>query len=321
MPRSKPAPEPPPRVADPVDPARRRLLAGAAAGVALALPGARAMAATDPDRIATRPGPGGEPIPVVGLGTWQAFDVGAGEAERAARREVLRTLLEAGGRVVDSSPMYGRAEGVVGDLLRGTPWQARALIATKVWTRGRAEGERQMAESERRLGGRVDLMQVHNLLDVEAHLPTLRRWKEAGRIRWTGVTHHASSAFGELERLLREEALDFVQLPYSVARREAERRLLPLAAERGVSVLVMRPFEEGDLFGRVRGRPVPAWAAEAGCRSWAQLFLKFILAHPAVTCAIPATSKPHHMADNARAGVGPPLGDEHRRRLRAELDL
>jgi diketogulonate reductase-like aldo/keto reductase len=317
MPRSKPAPDATPR--DPVDPGRRLLLAGAAAGATLALTGARAMATTSP-RIATRPGPGGEPIPVIGLGTWQAFDVGAGAAERDTRREVLRTLVEAGGRVIDSSPMYGRAEVVVGDLLRGTPWHARALIATKVWTQGRAEGERQMAESERRLGGRVDLMQVHNLVDVEAHLPTLRRWKEAGRIRWIGITHYARSAFGALERLVAEVPLDFVQLPYSVGQREAERRLLPLARERGVSVLVMRPFEEGDLFGRVRGRPLPAWAAETGCESWAQLFLTFVLAHPAVTCAIPATSKPHHMADNARAGALPPLSEEHRRRLLAELE-
>jgi aryl-alcohol dehydrogenase-like predicted oxidoreductase len=268
----------------------------------------------------TRPIPStGEPLPVIGLGTWQTFDVGPGEAERAPLRAVLRGLFDAGGRAIDSSPMYGRAEAVVGDLLRGTPDASRAFVATKVWTRGRAEGERALAESERRMGGRLDLAQVHNLLDVEAHLPTLRAWKEAGRIRYLGITHYARSAFGDLERLLRTERLDFVQLPYSAVTREAEARLLPLAQERGVAVIVMRPFEEGALFQLVRGRPVPAWAAEAGAASWAQLFLKFILAHPAVTLVIPATANPAHLADDVAAGRGAPLDEAQRARLLAEL--
>jgi diketogulonate reductase-like aldo/keto reductase len=269
----------------------------------------------------TRPVPrGGEPIPVIGLGTWQAFDIGSGEAERGPRREVLRRLLVAGGRVIDSSPMYGRAEAVVGDLLRDLPGGAEALVATKVWTRGRQEGLRQMAESERRMGGRLDLVQVHNLVDWQTHLPVLREWKQSGRIRYLGITHYAVSSFPDLESIVRAEEIDFVQLPYSVGVREAEARLLPACRDRGAGVVVMRPFEQGGLLRRVRGRPLPAWAAETGARSWAQLMLQFILSHPAVTVAIPATSRPEHMDDNAGAGLLPALDDGQRRRLLAELD-
>ena len=312
----------PPRPVGPPRPMGRRdlLRLGAAAAAALALPPAARAAAAGATAMETRPIPStGEPLPVVGLGTWQVFDAGGSAAERAPLREVLRTLFDAGGRAIDSSPMYGRAEGVVGDLLRAEPSFPRPFVATKVWTRGREEGERAMAESERRMGGRLDLLQVHNLLDVAVHLPTLRAWQERGRVRYVGVTHYARSAFGELERLLRTERLDFVQLPYSAASLEAEARLLPLAQERKVAVIVMRPFEEGALFGLVRGRPVPPWAGEVGATSWAQLFLKFILAHPAVTLVIPATAKPAHMADNARAGAGPAMTAAHRKRLLAAL--
>jgi aryl-alcohol dehydrogenase-like predicted oxidoreductase len=311
--------------ADPTRLGRREVLRlGAAAalawpGLARAGGGATAAPRTE-ERMETRPIPStGEPLPVIGLGTWQVFDAGTSAAERAPLKEVLRTLFDAGGRAIDSSPMYGRAEGVVGDLLRAEPAFPRPFVATKVWTRGRVEGERAMAESERRMGGRLDLLQVHNLLDVEVHLPTLRAWREQGRVRHVGITHYARSAFPELERLLRTERLDFVQLPYSAATLEAEARLLPLAREKQVAVIVMRPFEEGALFAAVKGRAVPAWAAEVGATSWAQLFLKFILAHPAVTLVIPATAKPAHMADNAAAGRGPALAPEHRKRLLAEL--
>jgi aryl-alcohol dehydrogenase-like predicted oxidoreductase len=299
---------------------RRELLAVAAAsGAAYAIGRPLAALAGGPTMM-TRPIPStGEPLPVVGLGTWQTFDVGRDAAERAPLRAVLAGLLEAGGRLIDSSPMYGRSEAVVGDLLAERPAGPRPFVATKVWTRGRAEGERAMAESERRMGGRLDLLQVHNLLDVQVHLPTLRDWKARGRIRYLGITHYARSAFPDLERLLRTEPLDFVQLPYSAASREAEERLLPLARERGVAVMVMRPFEEGALFRAVKGRPVPPWAAEAGCASWAALFLKFILAHPAVTVAIPATANPAHLAQNVEAGRGPPLDRAQRARLVEEL--
>ena len=307
------------RHADPAGRLGRRdlLRLGAGAAAALALPSLAFPGATT---METRPIPStGEPLPVIGLGTWQVFDAGTSAAERAPLRQVLKTLFDAGGRAIDSSPMYGRAESVVGDLLRAEPAFPRPFVATKVWTRGREEGERAMAESERRMGGRLDLLQVHNLVDVAVHLPTLRAWQERGRVRYVGITHYARSAFAELERLLRTERLDFVQLPYSAATLEAEARLLPLARERKVAVIVMRPFEEGALFSAVKGRPVPPWAAEVGAASWAQLFLKFILAHPAVTLVIPATAKPAHMADNAGAGAGPAMTAAHRKLLLAAL--
>jgi aryl-alcohol dehydrogenase-like predicted oxidoreductase len=262
-----------------------------------------------------------EPLPVVGLGTWQTFDVGPAPAERAPLAEVLRRFLEAGGRVVDTSPMYGRAEGVLGDLLaraRETRPTPPPFLATKVWTTGRAEGERQVAESFRLLRtDRIDLFQIHNLVDWRTHLPPLRAAQEAGRIRYLGVTHYHAGALAELERVLRAERFDFVQLPYSVRAREAEARLLPAAAELGVAVLVNRPFEEGALFAAVRGESVPPWAAEMGCETWGELFLKFVLAHPAVTAVLPATANPTHAAENLRAGTGP-LPDERLRRLVVE---
>jgi aryl-alcohol dehydrogenase-like predicted oxidoreductase len=264
----------------------------------------------------------GERIPVVGLGTWRTFDVGPSEAERAPRLEVLRRFLAGGGRVIDSSPMYGEAETVVGDLLAELAFQVPPFLATKVWTRGRAAGEAQMAESLRRLRTRrLDLMQVHNLLDWQEHLPVMREWKSAGRLRYLGVTHYATSAFPELERLLRAERLDFVQLPYSPATREAEARLLPAAAETGTAVLVMRPFEEGGLFRAVKGRALPGWAAEIGAGSWSEVFLKFILSHPAVTAVIPATANPEHLAENLRAGLGPMPDAQLRRRIAKDLQL
>jgi diketogulonate reductase-like aldo/keto reductase len=247
----------------------------------------------------------GETIPAVGLGTWRTFDVGGAPAERAPLEEVLQRFVALGGRVVDSSPMYGAAESVLGDLAAGLGVRDRLFLATKVWTSGREAGTAQMEQSLRRLrAGRLDLMQVHNLLDWRTHLPTLRAWKQSGRIRYLGVTHYTASAYDELERVLRSEPLDFVQVNYSLGEREAERRILPLARERGIAVLVNRPFSEGGLFRRVRGQALPAWAAEAGCTSWAQIFLKWILAHPAVTCVIPATSRPQHLADNMTAGTG-----------------
>jgi diketogulonate reductase-like aldo/keto reductase len=265
----------------------------------------------------------GESLPVMGLGTWQTFDVGKDEAARAPLREVLREFARLGGRVVDSSPMYGQSETVVGDLAAELGLHKELFLATKVWTSGREAGIRQMEQSFRRLRAqRLDLMQIHNLVDWRTHLDTLRRWKEKGRIRYIGVTHYTESAYDELARVLETEELDFVQLNYSIAEREAERRLLPLAAERRVGVLVNRPFAEGALFRKVRGKPLPPWAAEAGCASWAQFFLKFIISHPAVTCAIPATSKVQHLIDNMQAGLGPPPDAATRERMaRAVTEL
>jgi diketogulonate reductase-like aldo/keto reductase len=247
----------------------------------------------------------GETIPAIGLGTWRTFDVGAGAAERGPLTEVLRRFVELGGRVIDSSPMYGAAESVVGDLAGELDVGDRLFLATKVWTSGRQTGVAQMEASRRRLRARrVDLMQIHNLLDWRTHLRTLREDQQAGRIRYLGVTHYTAGAYDELERVLRRETLDFVQVNYSLGERDAERRILPLAHERGIAVLVNRPFSEGGLFRRMGGQPLPSWAAEIGCESWAQVFLKWILAHPAVTCVIPATSRPQHLVDNMKAGLG-----------------
>jgi diketogulonate reductase-like aldo/keto reductase len=257
-------------------------------------------------QILSRPIPAsGETIPAIGLGTWRVFDVGASPAERTPLKDVLKSLVELGGRVVDSSPMYGTAESVVGDLAADLAITDKLFLATKVWTSGRDAGVAQMEQSLKRLRAqRLDLIQIHNLLDWRTHLRTLREWKAAGRIRYLGVTHYTSSAYDELERVLRAETLDFVQVNYSLGERDAERRILPLAHDRGVAVLANRPFAEGGLFQRVRAQAVPPWAAEIDCDSWAQFFLKWILANPAVTCAIPGTSRPQHLVDNLKAAVG-----------------
>lgn len=254
----------------------------------------------------TRPIPSTkEALPVIGCGTWQTFHVGTAPAERAPLAEVLQTLFAAGGSVIDSSPMYGPAEGVTGDLLADLKARDKAFIATKVWTRGRAEGIAQMEESFRRLRtDRIDLMQVHNLLDWRVHLETVRDWQQQGRIRYRGVTHYTESAYAELESVMRSETLDFVQFNYSIAERAAERRLLPLAQDRGIAVLINQPFGGGGLLRQLLGKPLPDWAGEIGCASWPQVLLKFILGHPAVTCVIPGTGKPEHMRDNVAAGMG-----------------
>ena len=256
--------------------------------------------------INTKPIPRtGELLPVIGLGTWQTFDVGRSESERAPLREVLRQFAGLGGKVIDSSPMYGQSESIVGDLAGELKLHNRLFIATKVWTSGRDSGIKQMKESFRRLRtNRVDLMQIHNLVDWRTHLTTLRQWKNDGTIRYLGVTHYTASAYDQVAAVLEKDELDFVQLNYSIAEREAERRLLPLAAERRVAVLVNRPFAQAQLFSKVRGKPLPPWAEEIGCASWAQFFLKFVVSHPSVTCAIPATSKVQHLIDNMQAGMG-----------------
>jgi diketogulonate reductase-like aldo/keto reductase len=255
----------------------------------------------------TRPIPStGEAVPVIGLGTWQVFDVGADLAARRPLREVLQLLFAAGGRVIDSSPMYGPAEAVTGDLLAEMKARPRAFLATKVWTAGRERGIAQMQRSAQLLRTEViDLMQIHNLVDWRTQLASLREMKEEGRVRCIGITHYTTSALPELARILvAEPGIDFVQLGYSLATRAAERELLPTAAARGVAVIVNQPFEHGDLFRRVRSRALPEWVLDFDCASWAQLFLKYILAEPAVTCVIPATNNPGHMKDNLAAGFG-----------------
>ena len=258
----------------------------------------------------------GETIPAVGLGTWQAFDVAGNAAETAQAREALKALVDLGGRVIDSSPMYGSAESVSGQLADELRVKARLFVATKVWTSGKQAGIRQMEDSMRKLRvERLDLMQVHNLVDAGTHLATLRDWKSAGRVRYLGVTHYHAGAHADLEKIIRPGDVDFVQVNYSLAEPEADRRLLAVAADSRTAVIVNRPFAEGAMFRRVKDKPVPDWAKEIGCANWAQFFLKWILGHPSVTCAIPGTRNPKHVADNLAAASGPLPDEAMRRRM------
>lgn len=253
-------------------------------------------------------------MPVIGCGTWENFDVSDDERARAPLQEVLGTLFQAGGAVIDSSPMYGGAEEVVGELLKLGNCEKNAFVATKVWTQGREAGIRQMNQSAALLG-RVDLMQVHNLVDWRTHLATLRAWKAQGRIRYIGVTHYTSSAYRELENVMRHESLDFVQLNYSLDERTAEERLLPLAVNRGIGVIVNLPFGAGRLIRALRGQMLPDWSGEYDCKTWAQLLLKFVVSHRAVTCVIPGTGNPLHMTENCEAGCGRELDAPRRGEL------
>ncbi len=262
----------------------------------------------------------GEQLPAIGLGSWQTFDVD----DVTPVQPVLARFLALGGRVIDSSPMYGKAEAAIGTMLaairRADPKLPAPFLATKVWTRGKDAGIAEMKRSMARMGtARMDLMQIHNLVDWRTHLATLRAWKAAGTIRYIGVTHYSHSAFDELEQIVTTEKVDFVQLPYSVADRAVEKRLLPAAAAHGVAVLVMQPFATGDLFGKVKGKPLPAVARELGCTSWAQLFLKFLLGHPAVTCPIPATAKLAHVEDNLGALRGAVPDEAQRKAILAAV--
>jgi diketogulonate reductase-like aldo/keto reductase len=253
------------------------------------------------------------------MGTWNTFDVGAAAVDRAPLIEVLQTFHAAGGRVIDSSPMYGQAEAVTGDLSTQLKLQ-NMFLATKVWTSGRDQGIEQIEQSMRLLKtDRLDLLQIHNLLDWRTHLPTLRALKDQGKVRYLGITHYTVAAHADLEAVLRQQAFDFVQFNYSMATRAAEQRLLPYCQERGIAVLINRPFEEGELFTVVRQRKLPGYAREIGCSSWAQFFLKFIVAHPAVTAVIPATARVNHMHDNLKAGVGPMPDAAMRERMAKEL--
>jgi diketogulonate reductase-like aldo/keto reductase len=262
----------------------------------------------------------GEELPVIGLGTSGVFDVGGSSAERAPLTQVLKLLIDNGGSLLDTSPMYNRAEAVSGDLVAAQGWRERMFIATKVWTRGKDAGLQQIETSMKLLKTpKLDLVQVHNLLDLATQLANVRALKSQGKVRYTGITHYTVASHSDLENVIQREPVDFVQLNYSIVTRQAEQRLLPLAAERKVAVLVNRPFEDGALFARVRGKPLPAWAADIDCTSWAQVFLKFIVSHPAVTCVIPATARPEHMADNVKAGFGRMPDDKMRERMAAHV--
>jgi diketogulonate reductase-like aldo/keto reductase len=300
---------------------RRRFISGAIGAASVPVfTRTNVMAASG---MITRPIPStGEAMPVIGLGTWQAFDVGDNAAARAPLRDVLRALVDAGGRMIDSSPMYGSAETVVGDLVAELALRPRVFLATKVWTSGKEAGIAQMRRSAERMKSPVlDLIQIHNLVDWRTHLTTLRDMKAKGQVRYIGITHYTTGSLVELARILESEAgIDFVQFGYSLATRDAETKLLPVAANRGVATIVNQPFETGDMFRRVRGKPVPNWAAEFECTSWAQLFLKYILAEPAVTAVIPATANPAHMEDDLKAGSGRLPDAQQRQKIRRLWD-
>jgi len=261
----------------------------------------------------------GEKIPVIGLGTSGPFEVGTAAEQRAPLGAVLEAFFAGGGTFIDTSPMYSTAEAVLGDLLTAT-MQERAFVATKVWTRGEQEGVRQMTRSRELLRHRkIDLMQVHNLLDFEVHLRTLRRWKAEGRIRYIGITHYTVASHETLADIIRREPLDFVQFNYSATTTAAENMLLPLCADRGVATIVNRAFDDGKIFAQLRGKPLPSWAADIGCSSWAQVLLKYVISHPAVTCVIPATGKLANMQDNLAAGRGVMPDAELRRTIAATV--
>ena len=294
-----------------------KLIGASAAGLLLPVRASRAQTKSESSAMLMRPIPSsGEKLPVIGLGTWRTFDVDLTSDNRRQLGDVLSLFMKLGGRVIDTSPMYGRAEDVIGDLTTALGIRDKLFLATKVWTRGKENGIRSMERSMVRLRTKqLDLMQVHNLVDVQTHLATLRQWKEQGRIRYIGITHYEAGAFAEMEKIMRSEKLDFVQINYSIMEREAEERILPLAQERGIAMIVNRPFGGGDLFNRVRSKSLPEWSAEFDCRSWAQFFLKWIIANPAVTCAIPATDKARHLEDNMQAGIGRLPDPSMRRRM------
>lgn len=263
----------------------------------------------------------GETIPVIGLGTSRTFNVEPDSEQIAPLLAVVETFFDRGGTLIDSSPMYGRAEAVSGELVARARQADGVFAATKVWTDGAAAGVEQMDRSFELMGVDVmDLMQIHNLRDWRAHMKTLRAWKESGKIRYIGVTTSRASQYEAFAEVMRSEPLDFVQLNYSMGEREAEEVLLPLAADKGISTLINRPYMRGVLFSRVKDKPLPDWAREIGVNSWGQFFLKFILAHPAVTCIIPATSKVHHMRDNMAGGYGAIPDPGLRRRMLAYVN-
>jgi diketogulonate reductase-like aldo/keto reductase len=297
------------------DPTRRGFLKAAAGATAGLWMTAGSIPAFASPTITRKIPKSGEAIPMMGLGTSQTFDV-TGGPDRDACKEVLRIFAERGGRVVDSSPMYGAAEQLVGDLSTELGVGSKLFLATKVWTTGKDAGIQQMQDSMRKMRtNRFDLMQVHNLVDFQTQIETLRAWKKEGKLRYLGVTHFRSGFHAELENLMKTAKLDFVQLNYSMADRSAEDRALPTAADTGTATLINVPFAKGQLFAKTRGKPLPEWASEFDCTSWAQFFLKFVLGHPAVTCAIPATRNPKHIADNMGAGEGRLPDEKMRKRM------
>ena len=260
-----------------------------------------------------------EALPVIGLGTWQTFDVDA--SRYASLKDVLKTMHKAGGRLIDSSPMYGRAEEVVGNLTSSMAEKNDFFYATKVWTQGAEAGKNQIQNSYRLMKREVmDLVQIHNLVDWQTHLPYLRQLKENGKLRFVGITHYQDSSHEALADVIKREPVDFVQFNYSVLSRHAEKFLFPLCADRGVATLINRPFGEGSLFRKVANKPLPSWAAELGIDNWGAYFLKFILSHPAVTCVIPATGNVNHAAQNLKAAEGSLPDQDTRQKMAAYIE-
>ncbi|WAC13763.1 aldo/keto reductase [Dyadobacter pollutisoli] len=297
---------------------RREVVQGlAAAGGALLLNPLPTLAENNGPMILQRKIPAsGEQLPVVGLGSWQQFDVGASSAERVPLKEVLIKMQEAGGKVIDASPMYGRAEEVIGDLTKEIKLNDQFFFATKVWTTGKQEGIDQMNDSFRKMGrSKMDLMQVHNLQDWQTHLKTLKDWKQQGKVKYIGITHYTDSAHSRLEQIVKSKAVDFVQFNYSILSRNAEKSLLHAARENGVAVIINEPFEQGALFRAVKGKTLPPWAGDYDIKSWAQFFLKYIIGNEAVTCVIPGTSDVKHLLDNIGAGLGRIPDEQGRKKM------
>ena len=301
------------------DPIRRRVLVAIGASAACALPG---LAYGETGAPNTRPIPAtGERLPSIGVGSWITFNVGSARADRAPLVPVLQTFFDRDGRLIDSSPMYGTSEAVIGDLLSKTSNRARLFSATKIWTYGKTAGARQL-ETSRELWGvpKFDLVQIHNMLQWETHLDTLKELKAAGKVRYIGITTSHGRLHADMAKALTREQFDFVQFTYNLADRSVEERLLPLAAERKIAVIINRPFDGGDLFAAVKGKAMPGWAREFDCENWAQFFLKFVVSHPAVTCAIPATSQAAHMSENMGALYGRLPDAELRKRMARHIE-
>lgn len=290
------------------------LLGAAAAGLPITAQGSRSM-------LMKAIPSSGEKIPVIGMGSSRTFEASDDQDQRARLTQVLQAFFDQGGAVIDTSPMYGSSEQVLGELLANVQNKQSLFMATKVWTEGRQEGITQMKKSMDLLHTPViDLMQIHNLLDWKVHWKTLQQWKQQGRIRYIGITTHRGYDHDELAHVMQNYPIDFIQFSYSIANRKAEQHIFPLAAERGIATMVNRPFQRGDLFRRVKGKELPLWAADIDCDSWGQFFLKFVVSHPAVTCTIPATSKVHHMADNMAAGYGRIPDNNQRKRMLEYFD-
>ena len=295
---------------------RRRFLQATAIASTLSPFASSCLAAAHTDPVKKSIPSSGEKLSVIGLGTSRTFDVNSDEAAQSPLLEVMRAFFDKGGQLIDSSPMYGRAEAVTGALLKEVDNKASLFSATKVWTYGKTEGIEQMERSMQRLGvERIDLMQIHNLRDWQVQIETLQEWKQQGRIRYIGITTSHGRYHDQLETILQNQPLDFVQFSYNISNRDAEQRLLPIAREQGIATLINRPYQRGDLFRKVKGQALPEWAAEIDCVSWGQFFLKFIASHPDVTCIIPATSKLKHMVDNMAAGYGRMPDESMRKRM------